>query len=75
MTKAKINRWASYKDISVLTPYESQIYNLMQEGFTYVEIAEKLNNRPMSIKSRLPAIREKIALQEINLKQANYPAL
>ena len=73
MTKARLNPWTNYKDISCLTKYEEAIYNLLTEGKTVNEIAQTLNNKPMSIKSRIPAIREKVALREMSIKQARYP--
>lgn len=70
MTKARINPWTNYKDISALTDYEQTIYDLLQEGLSYAEIAERIGNKPLSVKSRLPAIREKVALQRFNESQA-----
>lgn len=74
MTKSRINPWVNYKDVSVLTEYENKIYNLLTEGKNYAEIAEILNNKPLSVKSRIPTIREKVALHELTIKQDGYGA-
>lgn len=70
MTQSKVNPRSNFKDVSCLTEYENKIYDLMLEGKKYAEIAEILNNKPLSIKSRIPAIREKVALQRFNESQA-----
>ena len=72
MTKARINPWTNYKDISFLTPYEQTIYDLLQEGLSYAQIAERIGNKPLSVKSRIPAIREKVQLQHFHEKQSRY---
>ena len=75
MTKAKINPWVNYRDVSYLTPYEEKIYTLLSDGYSYKQIAEMIGNKPLSVKSRIPVIKEKVPLHELNQKQARYSAL
>jgi len=74
MTKPK-NNPQNRKDTTFLTPYEEKIYNLLCEGLTLEEIADRIGNKVLSVKSRIPVIREKVALHDLNQKQARYPVI
>lgn len=48
---------------SVLSPFEDKILDLYLEGYTYLEISERLNKNEKSIDNAIQRIRKKIALK------------
>lgn len=55
-----------FKSVSDLTPYEQKMHELKLEGFTWPEIAEKLNHKNHStLRSHyVRVVKEKLELQE-----------
>jgi DNA-binding CsgD family transcriptional regulator len=57
------NRQRRILEIDQLTPVEAKIWSMLQEGKSYQEIAETLGSQIVSVKRRMPVIREKLAIQ------------
>lgn len=49
--------------VEQLTPIEAKVWDLVQAGKTYDEIGQELGMKVISVRRRLPVIREKLACQ------------
>ena len=57
------NRQRKIIEVDQLTPVEAKIWSMLQEGKSYQEIAEALGSQAVSVRRRMPVIKEKLALK------------
>lgn len=60
-----MTRQRQFTDPNKLTEYEERILELRQQGLTWKQVAEKLDQKMESVRSRYPVIKEKLESQGI----------
>lgn len=60
-----MTRQRQFTDPNKLTEYEERILELREQGLTWKQVAEKLDQKMESVRSRYPVIKEKLESQGI----------